>query len=257
MRDEFKALIGDGLDPAEATQRLISEWAEVVEDPDDGPVFWLALAATQARLGRLVDEVRDRALAVIESGENLRRWEEDASAADVAKRRRHLDKLKEELLGEPRSPRKVAKEYVEVTDWQVGQLWAYRLRSGRYLIFRVKERRSDFMTGGGVLPLVEVLDRLFPDVPLAAEVVQVKARTRRSEYAPDDPMRPSNELLLMRATKTDYPADRLTLIGSAGPERRRSLSLLRRRRQDEEPLMPTLWPWKYLDRELAENWGAE
>jgi hypothetical protein len=103
VRDEFKTLVGNGLDPVEATERLLSEWADVVEDPDDGPVFWLALAATQARLGRLVDEVRDRALAVIDSGENLRRWEEEASSADAAKRRRHLTKLRADLVGEPKA----------------------------------------------------------------------------------------------------------------------------------------------------------
>jgi hypothetical protein len=158
-----------------------------------------------------------------------------------------------------KAPAKVAKQYVEVTDWQVGQLWAYRLRSGRYVVFRVKERRNDFMTGGGVLPFVEVLDRVWEDLPGEPDAAKAKARTPSSgHHSPDDPTRPSNELLLMRATRTDYPADRLTLIGQVDPNPRRGLAaVLRRRGPGDSELMPALWPWKFLDRELAETWALE
>ena len=44
-------------------------------DEDEACVFWLALAATQSKLGRLIDLVRDRAIEIIDSGADLRRWE--------------------------------------------------------------------------------------------------------------------------------------------------------------------------------------
>lgn len=100
IRAEYTSLIREGLAPDEATRRLASEWAEIVEDEDDGPVFWLALAATQSDLGQVVDEVRDRALAVIDSGENLRRWEDEASPAEVEQRQIHLAKLRNEIAKE-------------------------------------------------------------------------------------------------------------------------------------------------------------
>ena len=47
VRDDFKELLGDGYSPAEATDILIRQYKDVLDDEDESPVFWLALAATQ------------------------------------------------------------------------------------------------------------------------------------------------------------------------------------------------------------------
>ncbi|MEI3129988.1 MAG: hypothetical protein V8S89_03830 [Oscillospiraceae bacterium] len=44
---------------------------DALEDADDAPPFWFALADTQWKLGRLTDEVRAQALALLTSGETL------------------------------------------------------------------------------------------------------------------------------------------------------------------------------------------
>src|SRR4051812_11257563 len=106
LRGEFRDLIGQKMPPADATQRLIAEY-QPDDDPDDGPVFWLALAAIQWQLGRLEDSVRARALDVIASGVNLRRWEQEATPSDVRKRRAALEKLREQLLGPFPPPKRV------------------------------------------------------------------------------------------------------------------------------------------------------
>jgi hypothetical protein len=64
IRSDFREHIGDGLTASEARQRLLHDYRSSVNDMDDGPVFWLALATTQWRLGRLEDEVRDLAIAI-------------------------------------------------------------------------------------------------------------------------------------------------------------------------------------------------
>ena len=55
VRDNYVDLIGDGLSGVEATKKLLREWTGSLDDPDEGPVFWLALAATQWKNGRLED----------------------------------------------------------------------------------------------------------------------------------------------------------------------------------------------------------
>lgn len=59
VRDDYRDQIGEGLSGPEATDRLLNEWRETLRDPDDGPVFWLALAATQWRCGRLESRVKE------------------------------------------------------------------------------------------------------------------------------------------------------------------------------------------------------
>jgi len=76
VRDDYRALIEDELDDDAATRQILTSHAELIDDPDDGPVVWLALAVTQSRIGRLDPAVAQRALSVISSGEGLARWSE-------------------------------------------------------------------------------------------------------------------------------------------------------------------------------------
>ena len=60
------------------------------------PVFWIALAATHLRLGRLEPSVRDQALAHMER--DVARWDRDAPRL-ARRRRRALQDLRVALLG--------------------------------------------------------------------------------------------------------------------------------------------------------------
>jgi hypothetical protein len=51
VREDYKDCLGDGLTPSEATDRILLEWKESLEDFDEQSVVWLALAATQWKLG--------------------------------------------------------------------------------------------------------------------------------------------------------------------------------------------------------------
>lgn len=99
VREEFIARLADGDSPAEATEAMTRRWASQIADADDGPVFWLALAATQWKYGCLDQHVKSRALEVIESGSDLRRW----AGRDAERRAAVLLKLRETLLG-PQPP---------------------------------------------------------------------------------------------------------------------------------------------------------
>lgn len=96
VRDEYRELLEQGVAPADASRRMVEQNAASIEDFDDAPIFWMALAATQANLGHLNREVRDRALAVIGGGGDLGRWAERPQDQDG--RRAALEKLKATLL---------------------------------------------------------------------------------------------------------------------------------------------------------------
>lgn len=75
VRDEFRDLIGDGVSPEDATGQLLAQYTEGSEDPDENAVVIIALAVTQWKIGRLLDEVRDQAIAAVDAGADLGRWE--------------------------------------------------------------------------------------------------------------------------------------------------------------------------------------
>lgn len=95
-RDEFVHLLSRCRDPVQAQDSLLRSWEAQIADPDDGPVFWLALAETQWRYGCLDERVKTRAIEVINEEQDLRRWE----GADIKRRRINLLALKDKLLSE-------------------------------------------------------------------------------------------------------------------------------------------------------------
>jgi hypothetical protein len=90
-------------------------------------VFWLALASTRWRLGRLEEPVKSWAPQVIDAGTNLRRWERQAPSEQARKRRTVLESLRLQLLTEPPPPKRVPQRYVQTTEFNIGDVVRYRL----------------------------------------------------------------------------------------------------------------------------------
>src|SRR5437899_7978393 len=128
VRDSYIHLVGDGLAGPEATKRLLREWSKSLEDPDEASVFWLALAATQWKCGRLEPDVLQHALSVIDSGLNLARW--DAGSQDYKKRQAVLERLRVQLTSRQPPERRIPRQFRDSNEWQAGDLVAYRLQPG-------------------------------------------------------------------------------------------------------------------------------
>jgi hypothetical protein len=106
VRDDFLNLLRKGHSAEESSQAMLDQWSTSIDDSDDGPIFWLALAATQCEYGCLQAAVRQKAVALIEEGSNLNRW----SGKLLERRREVLAELRATLLGpqpKARRPRKI------------------------------------------------------------------------------------------------------------------------------------------------------
>lgn len=105
VREHFLELLRQDRSAESSSDLLIEQWRMSIEDADDGPVFWLALAAIQFEYGCLQESVQRRAVQVIDDEADLRRW----SGKTLERRRGILAELREKLLGPqpaPRRPRK-------------------------------------------------------------------------------------------------------------------------------------------------------
>jgi hypothetical protein len=151
LRDEFRDLIGDGIAGPEATNRLITQRGPR-GDPDLEPVFWLALALTQWACGKLEERVKSAALRVIENGSAMRPW---LGGPDERKRRKVLEAAKTKLESPQPPERKIKKRRLATCDWERGELFAYRMRSGEYVVLRMLDLSVD---KGGAYPDCELLD---------------------------------------------------------------------------------------------------
>lgn len=228
VRDNYVDLLGDGLSGSEATKKLLREWSESLKDPDDAPVFWLALAATQWKYGRLERKVLQHALNAIDGGSTLSRWV--ARSKEYTKRRAVLEKHRAQLTSSQPPEKLVSKRFRESNEWKVGELIGFRLLSGRCVVLRVIGNHSD---KGGTSPICELLDWIGDSLPNESQLKTIGIRKSKET-------RPLTQFMLGRIKARERPDDRLRRLGiSVTPS--------------QAPGGYTVVLWRWFDRVLRER----
>lgn len=175
VRDEYRELLSAGVEDAEATRLLAEDHADDIADPDVAADFWLGLAAAQWEMGRMEAPKRTKALELIESGSDLRRWRDlGGDDADLEERRERLEILEARLAGPP--PRRVEIPTRSPADtrmpspasFDVGEVFSYALESGKKVVLRVVDQVED---RAGASPSVALLDWI-GDSPPPVEVLR-------------------------------------------------------------------------------------
>ena len=126
LKEEYLMYLMKGETNEAATALIIKEMLPEDETSEDYPVFWIALAVTQWKKGRLLPEVKEKALHYIDAGADLERWTDSKKA--YAQRKKALEKAKETIL----SPMPVAKKipmpyYMKSDPWKVGDVVSYKI----------------------------------------------------------------------------------------------------------------------------------
>lgn len=176
VRGRYRELVADGTSGVDATDAVLREWGRLADDEEDGVQIWLSLAATQTELGRLEDRVRDRAIAILDAGADLARWEEDAPE-DVAARRRVLNALREKLVSPQPAVKRPRKQIPIKPTFAPGDIVAYQLDDGRSLVLRVLGHDRNGLSGDTVA-VMEVGDWIGADIPDEAEIATLPALVR-------------------------------------------------------------------------------
>ena len=76
IREEYVDKLKRGKTNEEATLELIEQNREIQGDVEEEPLFWFALADTQWNYGRLLPNVKERAVFFLEKREELDRWKD-------------------------------------------------------------------------------------------------------------------------------------------------------------------------------------
>ena len=174
IRGKLRELLEDGLSPEEATERLTSSAQGADDDPDDATAFWTGLAAAQMGLGVLQPRARDRAVALIDSGGDVKLFTDPKVAA---KRKAVLDNLRSQLLGPQKPPVKVRKPKPIPSPVAAGDVFLLKLQNGRQARFRVLRIDQDRM---GEIPLVELINE--HGLPFLEHKLLGDVRDQRARY---------------------------------------------------------------------------
>ncbi len=106
----FEGALEDGCSADDAVERVKEEMSDAIEDEDDGPIIWLALACLQIEKGSLSEEVKKNALEGIEiefRNEPGGRWEEE----DYTERKKILEDFRNMLLNNTQDDDFVASDH--------------------------------------------------------------------------------------------------------------------------------------------------
>ncbi|MCG6498847.1 hypothetical protein [Kitasatospora sp. A2-31] len=151
---------------------MLNAFAEELSAPDEYVVVQLALADTQFRLGRLSEPARQEALAVLDAGGDLERWQE-AGAAEVRRRAAVLQRLRARLESPQPEPRPVRVRRPKPSRAVPGRVYAYQARSGQPYLIRVVGIAA---VGCSTGPVVRFLDHPGPGLPDAAHLAEIPER---------------------------------------------------------------------------------
>lgn len=151
VKGDFRDLIAEGLDPGQATARLVAEYG-VGSDPDIDNDFWLALAVTGHKIGRLTEATLTAAIRIIDDPAELARWPEPSRR----QRRVALEKVRA-VLAEPQPEPKRLRPRAKVdTALSPGQHVQFSLGNGKPdVLFRVLDVHQD---KGGRYPVLLALE---------------------------------------------------------------------------------------------------
>lgn len=205
----YRDLLAQGHDCERARDAVLQQWGEFLNDVDAGPVIWLALADTQWKRGQLDEGTRARALDLIDNGAALQPWKEDPRI--LRKRREVLTRVRDRLSSPQPFPRKVRARFRDSCDWKRGELIAYRLSSGRTVVFRVVGHHTD---RGGTSPVVEVLDWTGDRLPSAKELEKCSIRPGIIvEGIGPIPASAITQIFIGRVSSGELPKDRVQRLG--------------------------------------------
>jgi hypothetical protein len=128
--DTFDDCLKRGGSVSAASTAVQGKFVEVLSDPDERPLFWIALAESQQRYGpvepRVLQQVRDD----ISHGRGLSRWREIPS--DVEKRKAVLARFLGKIESPNTRPRRLPKLIIRRPKFQTGDCLSTLLDSGQY-----------------------------------------------------------------------------------------------------------------------------
>ena len=218
VRDKYMDCLREQLSNQEAYEKTFEAFKECIGYEDEEPLFWYALAETQWKAGRLMPEVKEKALGWIEKCGGLSLWEESGNSSGWKKT---LKKLRCDLETEKPKERKIRKsEDINQNPWNLGDVYAYRYHSkdskyagthGKYILMQKVGEGASYLQDESVAMRICIFDKLFDYMPTLEDMRGV----RLTPFLP-----PSlgydlcMNVLMVSNRQSDYPAKHLTFIGN-------------------------------------------
>jgi len=190
IKDEFFELYNEGIEPTEATQKLVISNQEIVNDKEDSNNFWFALALCQWECKALETELLERITKIIESGNDIELWEELGSVrSELTKRQKALEKFLIKLNTEKKTAKKRKKKKYQDSIFKKGDCLSIQLSDMKFGAAFVLEAETQTEYGFNLIAICDYSDTQppSPDFFESASVLISKQQESPESYE-DDPL---------------------------------------------------------------------
>lgn len=218
IRGDYVEGLRKGKTNEEITELLIQQKAGSSRLEEETALFWYALADTQWNYGRLLPQVKEKALYYLQNREiELERWE-GSGEKYVKAWLLTLDKLQQKLNSPQPPEKKVYKYRLYHCKWALGDVFAYRFTSdysketgyyGQYVVFRKISEAHWYP--GHIVPVVQVYCWIGPEIPPLSEIYSKPIMP--TVYAPPYPEAENSYLFqLLSTSERVIPKNNLTWL---------------------------------------------
>ena len=222
IRGDYLDKLKRGKTNEEATKELVDANTNI-GDTEEEPLFWFALADTQWNYGRLLPEVKEKALFYLSQDKEWERWKESGQKK-LSAWKRTLETLKRKLESPQPPIKKVSKYHFYQCKWNLGDVFAYRFTSnysrekgfeGKYVIFR--KVSEDTWWPGHIIPVVQVYKWLGEDIPSINrlsdfELLPAYCNPLEFKKNPDKPL--EYKIKLISESEKVIPRENLIFLGN-------------------------------------------
>lgn len=223
IRDTYIQLLRKQHSEEEAFDRTLKEYSELMGSEEE-PLFWFAMATVQWQVGRLMPDVKEKALSWIEAQGGMELWEGTKNGQE--KWKATLLELKERFMSDLPRKKQIKKEKTFETNlWNIGDVYAYRCNKkcskdaglyGKYILLHKIWEDDSY---GPMLPRVQIYNRGFDELPsldVVSELTVLPFANAISymETCPEDRTELPFNVAIIRYKERDYSAKHFTYVGN-------------------------------------------
>ena len=124
VRDDYIGKLKAGKRDEEALNEILEEYEEEAEDDDEKYNFYIALADTMWKKGRMTEDIKKMALKMIEEEKVSDKWEDERVRKERAKK---LDKVKERIESPMPARKKISIHKPYVLGWEEKDVYTFQI----------------------------------------------------------------------------------------------------------------------------------
>jgi hypothetical protein len=131
VMDEFDEHLKQNQNLPQTTEIVLNTYKEGINDPDEGPLFWIALANMQWKYGKVDAAVLEKIKSDFAKDAGMERWQE-IGEKEYSKRKQVIADFIELISTENPKPKKLPKFVVRKPIFAAGDCLSIQLKNGLY-----------------------------------------------------------------------------------------------------------------------------